>query len=178
MGQIGEMLAVSARRCIGFGEAMTKGITSEIAARKPTGFRNGGSFVIEANHAVFLFGHLSLYPTRLWAIQGLGDGPVAPAARYLELFKAGSTCVDDVKSDVYPAWGEVLANYRAGYEAAMKFLPTVADEVFYRENPLAASREVFPTVGSAVAFYFTSHTMVHFGQVSTWRRCFGLGSAM
>lgn len=178
MGRIGEMLAVSAKRCIGFGEAMTKGVTSEIAARKPTGFRDGKPFVIETNHPLFLFGHLSLYPSRLWSMQGLGDGPVAPSPKYLELFKAGSPCVDDAKGDVYPAWDEVLAKYRTGYEAAMKMLPGVADEVFFRENPMAANREIFPTVGSALAFYFTSHTMVHFGQISTWRRCFGLGSAM
>lgn len=178
MGQIGEMLAVSAKRCIGFGEAMTKGITPQIAARKPTGFRDGKSVVIDTNHATFLFGHLSLYPVRLWTVQGLDEGDLAPSAKWLDLFKAGAPCHDDPSGSIYPAWDEVLARYRAGYAAAMAALPGVADEVFFRPNPIAASREVFPTVGSAVAFYFGSHTMVHFGQVSTWRRCFGLGSAM
>lgn len=178
MGQIGEMLAVAAKRCLGFGEAMTKRITPDIAARKPMGFREGKQFQIETNHPTFLFGHLSLYPVRLWTMQGLDESSIAPSAKYLDLFKAGALCLDDPKGDIYPSWGEVLERYRTGYEAALAMLPKIADEVFQRPNPLAASREVFPLAGSAIAFYFGSHTMVHFGQVSAWRRCFGLGSAM
>jgi hypothetical protein len=36
---------------------------------------------------------------------------------------------------------------------------------------------MFPTVGGAVNFLCGGHNMMHLGQISTWRRAAGLGSA-
>jgi hypothetical protein len=33
-------------------------------------------------------------------------------------------------------------------------------------------------MANVAAFYFGPHVMMHLGQVSTWRRMMGLGSAM
>jgi hypothetical protein len=178
MGQIGEMVAAAASRALRYGDAMTKGVTPEIAARKPTGYRDGKSFTIDTNHPAFVFGHLSLYPARLWTLRGLDPGPVTPASDWLELFKAGSPCKDDPGATIYPAWPAILARFREGYDIVIKELPKVSNEDFFRENADPRSKEVFPSVGMALTFMFGSHLMVHFGQVSAWRRCFGLPSAM
>jgi hypothetical protein len=36
---------------------------------------------------------------------------------------------------------------------------------------------MFPTIGGAVNFLLVGHVQMHLGQVSTWRRVMGLGSA-
>lgn len=177
MGQIGEMLAVAAKRGLKVGDALTTGITADIAARKPMGYRDGKQEVIDTNHPVFVFGHLSLYPARLWMLQGLDAGTVTPSPEWMNLFKAGAPCLDDADGTIYPKWPEVLERFRTAHEAAMKALPELPDEVFFRDNPVPASREVFPKVLSAMMFIFGSHTTLHFGQVSAWRRCYGLPSA-
>jgi folate-binding protein YgfZ len=63
-------------------------------------------------------------------------------------------------------------------DAACAYVRTLDDAVFARENPNEKVRSRFPTVGTAIAFMLTSHVMMHFGQVSAWRRCYGLPSAM
>lgn len=178
MGQIGDMLAVAAKRGLKMGEALTAGITAETAARKPIGYRDGKQAVIDTNHPVFVYGHLSLYPARLWMLQGLDPGAIAPSPQWMDLFKAGAPCLDDVEGTIYPKWPQVLERFRTGHEAAMKALPELPDEMFMRDNPIPASKEVFPKVLSAMAFIFCAHPTMHFGQVSAWRRCYGLASAM
>jgi hypothetical protein len=38
--------------------------------------------------------------------------------------------------------------------------------------------EMLPTLGAAMMFMCGSHLQMHLGQVSSWRRAMGLGSAM
>ena len=66
-----------------------------------------------------------------------------------------------------------------GYKHVLSKLPEVDDTVFSKPNPSGGrGAELAPTVGGMVAFLLTGHPMSHLGQVSTWRRCMGLGSAM
>ena len=52
-------------------------------------------------------------------------------------------------------------------------------ETFAADNPMEGRmKEMFPTVGVAVNFLVNNHVMMHLGQISTWRRLMGLGSAM
>ena len=177
MGQIGEMLVVASQRVLRYGEALAKDIPASQAARKPVGLVNGKQGVIDTNHPTFVYGHLSLYASRLWLLRGMDAGSLNPDPKWMDLFKAGAPCLDDPAGTIYPAWGEVITRYRSGYEAAMKELASVPDEVFFRDNPVEASRGVFPKVGMALTFIFGSHPGMHFGQVSAWRRCVGMSAA-
>jgi uncharacterized damage-inducible protein DinB len=37
--------------------------------------------------------------------------------------------------------------------------------------------KIFPVTGPTLIFMLNNHTMMHLGQVSTWRRCMGLPPA-
>lgn len=175
---VGGMVAMALQRALKYGEALAEGISDDIAARKPQGLVNGKATLIDTNHAVFAYGHLSVYPARLWALQGKEPpaGVSAPDG-WADLFKAGAACHDDPSRSIYPAWQQVLGQYRRGYEAVQAVLPTLADSVFVAETPDPKVREIFPNIGSLSAFLFVGHLTMHFGQVSAWRRCFGLPSA-
>lgn len=178
MNAIAEILIVPATRTFAYGERLLAGITPEIAARKPQGFRDGKPSTIDTNHPLFVFGHLAIYPQRLWTLRGLDPGDLAPSAAWMDLFKAGAPCHDDPAGTIYPKWDEVVSRYRRGYQHVLETLPTIPDEVFLREHPDPAMRATFARMGQAWAFIFCSHPMMHFGQVSAWRRCFGLSAAM
>lgn len=177
MGQLGAMVGAVCRRWVGHSENLIRGITPDIAARLPLGLKDGTPVRVQTNHPAFVFGHLSLYPARLWTMRGLDPGAIAPTPEWLELFQRGSVCRDDVEGTIYPAWSEILSRFRTGYEAVMAELPRLEDDVFFRANTDPKSKEAFPTLGMAFMVLFGSHVTMHLGQVSAWRRFSGLGSA-
>jgi hypothetical protein len=161
-----------------YADLLANGITPQIAARKPTFETATGLKVIDTNHATFIFGHLGLYPTRIFTLAGLDTAPVAAPAAWSDLFKAGVQCQDDPKGTIYPAWDQVLAHYKKSYETAIARIASMDESFFARENPDPKARERFPTIGKITNFLLNNHPMSHLGQVSTWRRCMGLPSAM
>lgn len=177
MANIAEYVVIPARRIVGLGEKLLVGVTPDIAARMPQGSRAGSVFTINCNHPAFIYGHLSLYPQRLWTLQGKDPGDAAPPAHWGELFKAGAECKDDPTGAIYPKLDEIVARYRTAYEAALAMIPTLSEDFLEREHPDAKIREVFPKLGNLVPFLFLAHPAMHFGQVSTWRRCWGMPPA-
>jgi hypothetical protein len=130
----------------------------------------------KVNHPAFNMGHLSIYPNRLLTILGRPELVVEKPGWDL-LFKAGVECVDD--DGRYPGKDEIVAHYVDRYAAAMEALPGVAEERFAQENPMEGRmREILPTIGAVATFMLTCHPMMHLGQISTWRRMMGMGSAM
>lgn len=128
------------------------------------------------NHPAFNYGHLALYPNRILEFIGLPDAvvelPFAPDA-----YAAGAECVEEdgrydsmevVTTAFFTAHENLLANLASADPARL------ADEI-PEGNPY---RDFFGTVGNAVTFMACSHTMMHLGQVSMWRRAMGLGSCM
>lgn len=177
MPTLAEYVVLPARRLLGNGEKLLSGVTPDIAARFPQGYRNGQPFTIVTNHALFVYGHLALYPQRLWLLQGKDPGDVAPPPHWMDLFKAGAECKDDPKGTIYPKFDEVVARYRNAYEAAMAMLPTLSAEFLEREHPDEKIRQAFPKLGNLIPFLFLAHPAMHHGQVSAWRRCWGLPPA-
>jgi hypothetical protein len=152
-----------------------KGITPEIFARTP---RVEGR-VIEINHPAFNLGHLSLYPARVLEMCGLEKGPAAMPAAWGELFTAGKECGDDPEGVIYPPMSELTEGYFGAYRHLLEALAGASDEALMCANPgEGRMKEMFPTIGSFVNFMVGPHMMSHLGQISAWRRCFGLGSAM
>jgi hypothetical protein len=177
MGQFAEMIAVAARRTQGYSQKLLVGIKAEQAGLKPRFETTAGVKIVDANHPMFVYGHLGTYPARLWTIAGLDGSHVTPPAPWIELFKAGVECKDDPKGTIYPKWDEVVAHYHKSLEAAVAHIAKFDDAFHLKEHPDPKTRENFPLIGNAVLFMYNNHVMMHLGQISTWRRCFGLPSA-
>ncbi|MCB9844510.1 MAG: DinB family protein [Phycisphaeraceae bacterium] len=172
-------MATSLSACVklstGLGEMLLKDVTAETFARKA---RVGG-VEVDAVHPAFVYGHLCLYPSRALELLGVPTDAAEPPTGFADVFRAGLECRDDPKGSIYPAMEAIVSAFRRSYGAFVEGVLSVGDEVFAPELPedhRMRSRTV--TVGGTVAFYMLSHTMMHLGQVSTWRRCMGLGSAM
>jgi hypothetical protein len=162
-------------------EQLLKDVTPALFARKPRFEGASGARVIDANHPAFVYGHLATYPQRLLQLAGLdASAPeVIMPETYAGLFGAGNECRDDADGSIYPAMAEITERFFTSYRHTLEVLSTAGDEVFARENPMEGRmKAMFPTVGPAINFMVNSHIMMHLGQVSTWRRCFGLGPVM
>lgn len=175
MSQYLENVLHGGRFTLGLAELLCKGITPEIAARKP---RGEGGRTIDTNHAAFVFGHLSIYPARALDRFGIKSPNVVTPAGWEDLFKPGVECRDDAAGSIYPAWPELQRQFFTLTRSAVEVLATIDEKRLLEPTPDPKARERFPTLGSLVGFYLLGHAMMHLGQVSAWRRCFGLPSAM
>lgn len=155
-----------AERALGYAEGLVKDISPETFSRMPQP---------NINSPAFNLGHLSIYPDlRLLSLMGRED-LVRPLPFPMELFKAGSPCVDEPGR--YPPKDAIVETFRGRYRVALDALADLSDELLARPNPMEGRfRELFPTVGSAIAFLLVGHTQSHLGQISVWRRIMGLGS--
>jgi hypothetical protein len=178
MGQFLNLMIDSSRRGRGYAEKLMVGIRPEQAARKPHFESAGAVQVVDMNHPTFCYGHLSLYPAKLLQLVGQEPGAAAPAAGWAELFSAGVACQDDPDGRIYPRFDECAAAFLRSMDAAYEVLAKLDDAVLSTPTANERYREFFPTTGIALNFMLNSHVMVHAGQVSAWRRCFGLPSAM
>jgi len=178
MGQYMEMMLGGARRGRVYAEKLVVGIKAEQAARKPHFETPGAAQVVDTNHPTFVFGHLALYPARIAKFAGLDGAALAAPAGWEELFKAGAPCVDDPDGKVYPGFDVVMKQYYKATDGLIAALEKVDDKALLAVTPDEKMRERFPLAGSAVNFMLNNHVMMHMGQVSAWRRCFGLASAM
>jgi len=173
MGQIAEMLVRGQRMSVRLAEAMLKDV-------KPSQFSHKvslGGTTIDSNHPAFVYGHLSIYPFNAGKAAGYAVPP--PPAGFEDLFKAGAECRDDAERRIYPAMGVITKYFFEAHAASEAGIAALSDDQFHQPNPREGRlKELFPTLGGLLMFYTTSHMMMHLGQVSAWRRGFGLGSAM
>jgi len=155
------------KKSLGYGELLVKDIPADKFSHMP---------YPTLNHPAFIIGHLSIYPNRLLNMIGRTD-LVKEKPGYPELFQAGTPCMQ--KDGCYPKKEEIVSHYVERYTAIATLLPTLEDEIFSSENPMEGRiKEMFPQVGLAFNFLLNNHHMMHLGQVSAWRRCVGMGSAM
>jgi hypothetical protein len=174
MGIVGKSIAGSGNFTVGFGEALLKDVKKEQFGRKPV--VNGKT--IDCNHPAWVYGHLATYPAKICEMTGIPIGPAAVPAGWNELFKNGTPCNDDPTGKTYPPMETLTSHFLAAYKHVIAKLPEVDDAVFTKPNPNTGRfAEMAPTIGAAVAFMMSGHAMSHLGQISTWRRCQGLGSA-
>lgn len=167
---IGDALSLS----LAYARRMLAGVTPDQFAR----FARPGNHVVESNHPAFVYGHLSLYASRIIEQLGSDASSVIPSPRFQAAFSKDAQCVDDPTDSVYPVMDEVTTAFFKGYEACLEVLRNAPDEAFQQPNPAGGRMtEMFPTLGSMQAFYVGGHIMMHLGQVSAWRRMQGLGAA-
>lgn len=172
-------LVAPARRVAQYAELMLKDVDPSKAGSKPRGAQG---VVIDTNTPTFVFGHLAIYPARVLSLLGRPESEVSAIKvpeQWEAMFKAGAPCEDDASNSRYPSLAAVSSNFQKAHAAAMHALDAAtSDEPLLAPFPDPARREVFPTVGAAITFLMVGHPMVHLGQVSAWRRCMGLPSAM
>jgi len=167
-----------ARRSAFVGEKLLVGIDPKLAARKPRFETVSGPVVIDTNHPTFVFGHVSLYPAKVAAALGLDTSELDAPAAWVELFKAGAPCVDDVAGTLYPSLGDVSSHFLKATEKCLAMIEKLDDSVLLPPPADERFRERFHTIGGTANFLLNNHLAIHLGQVSAWRRCFGLPSAL
>jgi len=171
---LGPTISQSADRAIGLMNAMLCDITPDRFAR----FSTGSNGLIQSNHPAFVYGHLSLYTSRLIDMAG-GDGSQhAAPAEWNALFSKNATCQDDPSGTIYPAMNLLTETCLNGYQAAAKTIATADNDRLSQPTPNEQMRSTFPTLAIACNFILNSHVMFHLGQVSAWRRAEGLSSAI
>lgn len=169
MGVLAGTLAPLCRASLGFADATLKDVKASDFGKMPAG--------VKTNTPAFVFGHLATYPD--WIFELIGRPELAkPDQKYADLFAQGKECIDDPKGAVYPPMEEIVGRFRDRHAALLGVLAEVSDETFAKPNPNEKMKARFPTVGALVTFMLGSHIMMHMGQISTWRRCMGLGPCM
>jgi DinB superfamily len=174
MGQQAHQLAQSCAYPQGYMDRLLKDVTPAMFARQP--HVNGKH--IQCNHPAWVYGHLAIYTQNCMESLKMPVGITARPAGFEDLFKDGVDCKDDAAGTIYPAMDVVVGHFKKSHAAVIAALPDASDELFnlpnMRDGKVSPN---FPTMGSMLTFLLLGHTMVHAGQVSTWRRCMGLGPA-
>ena len=171
---IGVTIADSLQHGLRNAERLLSGVEATQFAR----LARPGGVVVQSNHGSFVLGHLSLYGPRI--VQQLGGDatPLAPPDRFAPLFSKDAKCVDDPEGVVYPPMEAVVSHFFLVYRAALDQLRSADDSLLVKSNPSGGRlTELFPTIGSMLAFYAGGHVMLHLGQMSAWRRMLGLAAA-
>jgi hypothetical protein len=171
---LGPVIARAARRGVGLADKLLAGVPDREFARHPPGAHGR----IDTNHPAWIYGHLSIYPKRLAGFAGLDPAPMGVPDGWEDLFGGKSVCRDDAAGTIYPAREVIVSAFARNYAALLDSLERLPDAVYAQPVPEERYREAFGTVGGAAAFMTGSHVMFHLGQMSAWRRCHGLGSAM
>lgn len=169
---LGNTIADSLELSLVYGERLLAGLEKETFGR----FAAPGGQQVISNHPAFIYGHLSLYASRILTDVGLDPIPVPEG--FETLFNKDATCQDDPDGTIYPEMDVVTSTYFTGYHAARDALRQASDEALQEANPLGGRMtELFPTKGSMHNFYVGGHMMIHMGQLSAWRRMMGLAPA-
>jgi hypothetical protein len=175
MGTLGTTVQQISVPSLGMAEAMLKGVTPERFAR----FTCPGGVAVQSNHPAWNYGHLAIYPVKVLAMCALPTDGLANPDGWEELFGAGSTCEDDARGSMYPPMSAITEHFFKGYNQLVAACAQADDQAMLQlHSGSDRMRERFPTVLAVCSFMVGSHIMMHLGQVSTWRRCEGLGSAM
>lgn len=175
MDQSASVIVAGAERMMGLSEALLKGVDAERFAR----FTAPGGQPVNANHPAFIYGHLALYPAYVLTAAGEDAAAAATPASFGDLFSKGVDCVDDPEGTIYPAMDEVVGVFNTTHRAVIERVKSWPDSKMAEKHTIEGPMsEAFPTVGHVAGFMLLAHTMMHLGQMSTWRRCEGLGSAM
>lgn len=125
------------------------------------------------NHPAFVYGHLAVSANFMLELLGREDAkielPFDP-----EPYTPSATCVED--DGRYADMTLIMDAFTRAHDSVLAVLPQIDEELFARPNPVEGFSNMMPRIGDAVTFMCCSHTMMHLGQISMWRRAMGLGS--
>lgn len=152
-------------------------LLTDISADQFARLAPGSTGQVVSNHPAFVYGHLSIYASRILKDVGADAEPFVPSEKFVCLFSKDATCVDDPNGTIYPAMDVITERMLSGYEAVLEAIANVDDATYTAPNPDPKMRERFSSMASMHAFYLSGHIMIHMGQVSAWRRMIGLPPA-
>ncbi len=151
-------IALNCLANIGYGKMILGDIDDATFCEKPNGL----------NHPAWLLIHLATGAD--YAASLLGGKSVCPA----EWNELGDTKKPQSTNRAdYPS-KEVLVNaFVQAHEQAAKLLSEAAPEKLQEKQTLGFFEKELPTIGDIVAFLILTHTAIHLGQISAWRRAMG-----
>ncbi len=175
MSQVAKIIVNTSNLSLGLAQSMLKDVQALRFARLSC----PGGQTVNSNHPAFIYGHLSTYPNQMMTMLGKDTTEVANPDGFADLFDAGVECRDDPDGTIYPPMEEIMSHFSKAHKAIIAVAAELTDEELTRENPTEGRfREMCPTMGDVLIFMLNAHIMLHLGQMSAWRRCEGLGSAM
>ena len=162
-----DLVLATLERTIGYAEALLKDVDPGTFAHLP---------LPNFNHPAFCFGHLALYPNRWLEFLGRGD-EVHVLPFDADPYLAGAECVE--QDGRYASMEVITTAFFESHRNFAELAPGIDPLRFADEIPEGNPyRPFFGLVGNAVTFMACSHTMMHLGQISMWRRAMGLGPCM
>lgn len=120
------------------------------------------------NHPAWVIGHLTQSCQAIGGELGLAEWL---PAEWAALYATGSVPTSD--RSAYPSKSKLLTALADGAERVSVRVIALGDVGMSAPLPDERYRAVLPTVGHAAAHILISHTAVHVGQVSVWRRAAG-----
>ncbi len=173
MNHFATLIRESAQLSMGYARRLLTDVSPAQFAR----FAPGANGRIASNHPAFVYGHLSIYAPRMLADVGADASTFQPSQLFLDRFQNGVECVDDPDGSIYPPMEEITERFFAGHEAVLEAIANIDDAAYTQPNSNEAMRARFSTMASMHAFYLGGHMMIHFGQISAWRRSMGMKPA-
>ena len=101
----------------------------------------------------------------------LGAEKQLPAA-WIPLFSPGSQ--PSASRSSYPSKDELVRAVEQGFERFRDMAAAATPGQLAQPTTNPRMKDALPTVKDGVAFLLTGHMGVHLGQLSSWRRMFGL----
>ncbi len=167
-------LQFSGRRALGLFDRLV----ADIPEDRFTRMAKSSEGPVLANHPAFIAGHLALYPQRVFGMLSLDPSPAAVPESWVGLMEKDQPCQDDPQGTIYPSRDTLIDAYRRTYGSLIEALGSADPAVFDQPVSDESYRKMADTNGEVICFMLTSHNMFHLGQLSTWRRIEGLGSAV
>lgn len=168
------IITAGATRVKAYTERLTKDLGEHNFARLP---RWGiGGEVIKCNHPAWIYGHLAVTNTMFVGMFGTQPPYTLPAS-YENLFKNGTTCMDDPTGNIYPPMREIMEYFNKSTDAFISAVAKASEAELDKPTPDENTRKFFATLGELALFMLNNHAAIHSGQVSTWRRAMGLPAA-
>lgn len=147
-----------------YAEKLTADLADEELARLP----HAGM-----NHAAWVMGHVALGSDIVALL--LGQATLTDQG-WMATFGPGSTPVSDHAK--YPSKDELRETMRRTHARAIELLAQATAEQLDAPNPTPFFPTEFPTVGALITHLMTTHTALHLGQLSAWRRALGKNAVL
>jgi hypothetical protein len=125
-----------------------------------------------ANHPAWILGHLAICTDYAAKLVGL---PRVCPAEWHKQFGPGSTAIPDRAA--YPSKDDLLKALANGHERVAAGVAN-ADPNAMRQPQSLVLQQHFPTVADMIGHLMTTHPCAHLGQLSAWRRYYGLPSVL
>lgn len=172
---IADTITRTLERTTGLAAALLEGVNDADFSSMP---KSDGK-TINTNHPAFIYGHLSLYPKTIMDLLGLDGSSIEHPENFSELFMHGVECKDDPDGSHYPSKDEIVGYFNKAHETVIAAIKGLDDDAL--NAPFTGEGwyvDFAKTPASLCIFMLHDHYMFHLGQMSAWRRCFGLGHAM